>query len=214
MSSISHDIEQLGEHMLNTALCVMLNPLRKSQGNPKDKHISEEGMRIGRRRCAPFSDRFGDMLPTEPPQTHFCMICYRLKKRNMMSCTLSTSDVLIVGAGPTGLTLAHELLRHGIKPRLIEKTPSASPNSKALGVMARTLELLAASGIAREMLELGVKVPMVSIWSSGRHLARLDFAHGIDSPYPFILMIPQHTTEAILTRHVLSLGAQGMNTGM
>lgn len=131
-----------------------------------------------------------------------------------MSCTLSTSDVLIVGAGPTGLTLAHELLRHGIKPRLIEKTPSASANSKALGVMARTLELLAASGIAREMLELGVKVPTVSIWSSGRHLARLDFAHGIDSPYPFILMIPQHTTEAILTRHVLSLGAQGMNTGM
>jgi 2-polyprenyl-6-methoxyphenol hydroxylase-like FAD-dependent oxidoreductase len=124
----------------------------------------------------------------------------------MMSCTLSTSDVLIVGAGPTGLTLAHELLRHGIKPRLIEKTPSASPNSKALGVMARTLELLAASGIAKEMLELGMKVPTVSIWSSGRQLAHLDFAHGIDSPYPFILMIPQHTTEAILTRHVLSLG--------
>jgi 2-polyprenyl-6-methoxyphenol hydroxylase-like FAD-dependent oxidoreductase len=123
-----------------------------------------------------------------------------------MSHTLPPSDVLIVGAGPTGLTLAHELLRRGIKPRLIEKTPFASPNTKALGVMARTLELLAPSGIAKEMLAQGVRVPTLSIWSSGRHLARFDFANGIESPYPFILMIPQHTTEAILTDHLVSLG--------
>ncbi|GHO78301.1 oxygenase [Ktedonobacter sp. SOSP1-85] len=123
-----------------------------------------------------------------------------------MSQTPPPSDVLIIGAGPTGLTLAHELLRRGITPRLIEKTPSASPNSKALGVMARTLELLASSGITKEMLAQGVKVPTLQVWSLGRHLARFDFATGIDSPYPFILMIPQHTTEAILTRHLVRLG--------
>lgn len=116
------------------------------------------------------------------------------------------SDVLIVGAGPTGLTLAHELLRHGITPRLIEKKPFASPNSKALGVMARTLELLAPVGITQEMLVQGVQVPSLQVWSSGRHLARFDFANGLDSPYPFILMIPQHTTEAILTDFLVRLG--------
>ncbi|HZT99166.1 MAG TPA: FAD-dependent monooxygenase, partial [Ktedonobacteraceae bacterium] len=123
-----------------------------------------------------------------------------------MSQTLLSSDVLIVGAGPTGLTLAHELLRRGITPRLIEKTPSASPNTKALGVMARTLELLAPSGITQEMLALGVKVPSLQVWSSGRHLARFDFATSIDSPYPFILMIPQQTTEAILTDFLVRRG--------
>lgn len=123
-----------------------------------------------------------------------------------MSQTTSPSDVLIVGAGPTGLILAYELLRHGITPRLIEKTPIASPNSKALGVMARTLELLAPSGITKELLAHGVKVPALHVWSSGQHLARFDFATGIDSPYPFILMIPQHTTEAIVTRHLVLLG--------
>jgi 2-polyprenyl-6-methoxyphenol hydroxylase-like FAD-dependent oxidoreductase len=124
----------------------------------------------------------------------------------MMSHTLPTSDILIIGAGPTGLTLAHELLRHGVKPHLIEKTPLASPNTKALGVMARTLELLAPSGITQEMLALGVSVPTFSAWSSGRQLARFDFANGIESPYPFILMIPQHTTETILTAHIVRQG--------
>ncbi len=120
-----------------------------------------------------------------------------------MSHTLPTTEILIVGAGPTGLTLAHELLRHGIKPRLIEKTPTPSPNTKALGVMARTLELLALSGITHQMLAQGVKVPIFSVFSQGRQLARFDFASGIESPYPFILMIPQHTTEAILTEHLV-----------
>jgi 2-polyprenyl-6-methoxyphenol hydroxylase-like FAD-dependent oxidoreductase len=126
----------------------------------------------------------------------------------MIPCSVPTSAILIVGAGPTGLTLAHELLRRGVKPRLIEKTPSTSPNTKALGVMARTLELLAPAGITTEMLAQGVRVPTFSMWSSGRQLARLDFAKGTDSAYPFILMLPQHTTEAILTDHVVRQGGR------
>jgi 2-polyprenyl-6-methoxyphenol hydroxylase-like FAD-dependent oxidoreductase len=116
--------------------------------------------------------------------------------------------ILIVGAGPTGLTLANELLRRGVKPRLIEKTLSTSPNTKALGVMARTLEQLAPAGITRDMLAQGVRVPTFSIWSWGRQLARLDFAQGTDSTYPFILMLPQHTTEGILTDHIIRQGGR------
>jgi len=124
----------------------------------------------------------------------------------MMPHPRPTPAILIVGAGPTGLTLAHELLRHGIKSRLIEKTPTPSPNTKALGVMARTLELLAPSGITQEMIAQGVSVPTFSAWSAGRQLARFDFANGIESPYPYILMIPQHTTEAILTDRIVRQG--------
>jgi 2-polyprenyl-6-methoxyphenol hydroxylase-like FAD-dependent oxidoreductase len=126
----------------------------------------------------------------------------------MMSTVRQSSDVLIVGAGPTGLTLAHELLRRGVQIRLIDKAPTASQNTKALGVWPRTLELFArtGAGIVDEMLELGVKTPNFHVWSSGKLLVYLDFAHRLAGSYSFALMIPQAETEALLTRHVLSLG--------
>lgn len=79
------------------------------------------------------------------------------------------TEVLIVGAGPTGLTLAHELLCQGVQVRLIEKEPTASQNAKALGVWARTLELFArtGTGIVEEMLERGVKLPLSGRSRSG-----------------------------------------------
>ncbi len=123
-----------------------------------------------------------------------------------MFYTPSAPAILIVGAGPTGLTLAHELLRRGVKPRLIEKTPFASQNTKALGVLPRTLEALAPAGITQEMLEQGVQTPTFSIWSAGQHRALLDCSRAVESPYPFILMIPQHTTEAILTDQITRRG--------
>jgi len=109
--------------------------------------------------------------------------------------------------GPTGLTLAHELLRQGVQIRLIDKAPTASQNTKALGVWPRTLELFARTrtGIVEEMLEQGVKTPTFNVWSEGKRLIRLDFAHHLAGPYPFALMIPQAETEALLTRHVLDL---------
>src|SRR5215472_1336928 len=125
-----------------------------------------------------------------------------------MSYDASTPTVLIAGAGPTGLTLAYELLRRGVKPRLIDKTASASRSPKALGVMARTLELLAPAGITKAMLAQGVQVPTFGIWSSGRQLANFNFAEGMQTPYPFVLMLPQHTIEAILAEHIVRLGGR------
>ncbi len=125
-----------------------------------------------------------------------------------MSDVHLSSNVLIVGAGPTGLTLAHELLRQGVQVRLIDKAPTASQNTKALGVWPRTLELFArtGTGIVEEMLEQGVKTPSFTVWSGGECLVHLDFAHQLDGAYPFALMIPQTETEALLTRHVELLG--------
>src|SRR6266487_1638081 len=125
-----------------------------------------------------------------------------------MSTIRQSRNVLIVGTGPTGLTLAHELLRQGVQVRHIDKELTASQNTKALGVWPRTLELFARSGtgIAEEMLEQGVKTPTFNVWSSGKRLVRLDFVHQLAGAYPFALMIPQAETEALLTRHVLDLG--------
>ncbi len=126
-----------------------------------------------------------------------------------MSTDRQSSTVFIVGAGPTGLALAHELLRRGVQIRLIDKAPSASQNTKALGVWPRTLELFArtGTGIADEMLARGVKTPSFHVWSDGKLLVHLDFARRLTgSSYPFALMIPQAETEALLTQHVLSLG--------
>jgi 2-polyprenyl-6-methoxyphenol hydroxylase-like FAD-dependent oxidoreductase len=125
-----------------------------------------------------------------------------------MSTLRQSSNVLIVGAGPTGLTLAHELLRQGMQVRLIDKAPSASQNTKALGVWPRTLELFArtGTGIAEEMLDRGVKTPTFHVWSEGKRLIHLDFTRHLADPYRFALMIPQTETEALLTRHVLDLG--------
>ncbi len=80
-----------------------------------------------------------------------------------------SGNVLIVGAGPTGLTLAHELLRQGVCVRLIEKEPTASRNAKALGMWPRTLELFAriGTGVVEELLDRGldrgVKTPSFHI---------------------------------------------------
>jgi 2-polyprenyl-6-methoxyphenol hydroxylase-like FAD-dependent oxidoreductase len=125
-----------------------------------------------------------------------------------MSTLRQSSNVLIVGAGPTGLTLAHELLRCGVQVRLIDKAPSPSQNTKALGVWPRTLELFAraGTGIVEEMLAQGVKTPSFHVWSEGKLLVHLDFAHHLAGAYPFALMIPQAETEALLTRHVERLG--------
>jgi 2-polyprenyl-6-methoxyphenol hydroxylase-like FAD-dependent oxidoreductase len=65
-------------------------------------------------------------------------------------------EVLVVGAGPTGLTLASELARRGVSFRIVDKAPEPSPLSKAIGVQARTLEIFDDMGIAEETIAAGL----------------------------------------------------------
>lgn len=115
-------------------------------------------------------------------------------------------DVLIVGAGPTGLTLAIELARRGISYRIIDKAPHPSQYSKALGVMARTLELLHQADVAETLIAQGHQVTGMQASSYNKVLAQVNFNSLIQSPYPYVLMVPQSITEKVLMDRLLSLG--------
>ncbi len=114
-------------------------------------------------------------------------------------------DVVIIGAGPVGLTLAAALTRHGLKIRLIDKAPAPTDKSKALVVWSRTLELLEGLGLAETFVQAGMKARGASIYSAGKRLVHVEIA-GVDSPFGFPLMIPQSETERLLTEHLRQQG--------
>jgi 2-polyprenyl-6-methoxyphenol hydroxylase-like FAD-dependent oxidoreductase len=114
-------------------------------------------------------------------------------------------QVLIVGAGPVGLTAAAELARYGIDVRIIDKSPHPTETSKALVVWARTLELMDRMGCTPAFLKAGLRVHAASMRSDGRVLA-LNRFDDVASAYNFALMIPQRDTERLLTAHLQSFG--------
>ncbi len=124
-----------------------------------------------------------------------------------LSTPHTTKNVLVVGAGPVGLTLANDLLSRGISCRIIDSAPQATKKTKALAIQPRTLELLARMGVASTAIERGLKSAKFSPHSDGRCLARIDYQqYLLDTPYPYVLMLPQNETEALLTEHLQSQG--------
>jgi 2-polyprenyl-6-methoxyphenol hydroxylase-like FAD-dependent oxidoreductase len=115
--------------------------------------------------------------------------------------------VLIVGAGPTGLTAALELSRLGIAVRIIDKQAAPPTTSRAVGVQARTLELLELRGLANEMVRLGNRGLAASFSGGGKRVFRLDFTR-IDSRYHYLLFISQAETERILRTAVEKQGVR------
>ena len=109
-------------------------------------------------------------------------------------------DVLIVGAGPTGLMLGNQLGRRGIGALIVDRHPGPSIQTKALGVQARTLEIYSHLGIAEQALELGTRATGANMWVKGRQAARVPVGDiGRDlSPYPFILILGQDENERLL----------------
>ncbi|MBX3227533.1 MAG: FAD-dependent monooxygenase [Labilithrix sp.] len=124
----------------------------------------------------------------------------------MSGANLDT-DVLVAGAGPTGLTLAGELLRRGLRVRVIDQSEAPTTLSKAIAVHARTLEIAADLGVADQLLARGVKLVGATLWSKTEELAKVDFA-GLETPYPFVLSISQAETEGVLTRLLESRGGK------
>ncbi len=121
----------------------------------------------------------------------------------------SETTALIVGAGPVGLTMACELLRHGIPCRVIEQNEGSTPltQSRALAIQARTLEVLENVGATERILAQGRKVHGISGYHGGRRIAHLTLdLDALDTPYPYIITLPQGQTERILIDILKSRG--------
>jgi 2-polyprenyl-6-methoxyphenol hydroxylase-like FAD-dependent oxidoreductase len=114
-------------------------------------------------------------------------------------------DVLVVGAGPVGLTMAAALNQHGLTYRIIDKAAAPTDKSKALVVWSRSLELLDNLGLADTFVQNGLKAVGASIYGNGKRLAHITTA-GVESPFGFPLMIPQNETERLLTEHLSQKG--------
>ncbi len=121
---------------------------------------------------------------------------------------MSQTQVLIVGAGPTGLALALWLTRQGVRVRIIDKSGGPGETSRALAVQARTLELYRQFDMADDVVAAGYKASAMNIWARGTHQVRLKLADaGKDiSPYPFILVYPQDHHERLLVDRLQRLG--------
>jgi 2-polyprenyl-6-methoxyphenol hydroxylase-like FAD-dependent oxidoreductase len=109
-------------------------------------------------------------------------------------------EVLIVGAGPTGLTLALWLTRMGVTVRIVDKTAEPGTTSRALAVQARTLEFYRSLGLADAVIAAGHKVGAMNLWVSGKRAAHVDL-HGIGrglGPYDYMFVFPQDEHERLL----------------
>jgi 2-polyprenyl-6-methoxyphenol hydroxylase-like FAD-dependent oxidoreductase len=121
---------------------------------------------------------------------------------------MTETEVLIIGAGPTGLVLALWLTKCGVKIRVVDKAAEAGTTSRALAVQARTLELYRQLGLADDVIAKGHRVPAVNLWITGERRARIslnDMGKGL-TPYPFMHIFPQDEHEKLLIARLAALG--------
>jgi 2-polyprenyl-6-methoxyphenol hydroxylase-like FAD-dependent oxidoreductase len=121
---------------------------------------------------------------------------------------MTETEVLIVGAGPTGLVLALWLTKCGVKIRIVDKAAEPGITSRALAVQARTLELYQQLGLADDVVAKGHRVPAVNLWIKGERRARIslnDMGKGL-TPYPFMHIFPQDEHEKLLIAKLAALG--------
>ncbi|MBV4465049.1 2-polyprenyl-6-methoxyphenol hydroxylase-like FAD-dependent oxidoreductase [Pseudomonas sp. F-14 TE3623] len=121
---------------------------------------------------------------------------------------MNRSDVLIIGAGPTGLVLALWLSKLGIAVRIIDKTSTPGTTSRALAVQARTLELYRQLDLSDAVVQNGHKVAAANFWVKGEPVARLPLStigEGL-TPYAFLEIYPQDEHERLLIERLEAFG--------
>ncbi|MBV9687232.1 MAG: FAD-dependent monooxygenase, partial [Alphaproteobacteria bacterium] len=115
------------------------------------------------------------------------------------------TKVLIVGAGPTGLVMAHELARDGIQCRLIDKAPHRAMESRAIAIHSRTMESFELMGLTDDFLAVGQRIAGVNLFGGKDPIAHVDFG-SLETRYPGVLGVPQDETERLLGQRVAKLG--------
>ncbi len=118
------------------------------------------------------------------------------------------SDVVIVGAGPVGLTLGADLLQRGIAVRVIEQAERPHPHAKAIVMWPRGIEALGRIGAADEIVARGHVIRAQNYHSGGRRLARTRFDKLTGTRYAYALSLPQEETEAVLRGRFEALGGK------
>src|SRR6202521_3032449 len=128
----------------------------------------------------------------------------------MDASAIRDTDVLIVGAGPTGLVLALWLTELGVRVRLVDKTAEPGTTWRAVAVQARSLELYSQVGLADAVVERGRKAGAANLWVAGRKVARAvfgDMGAGL-SPFPYALVFPQDEHERLLIDRLAEAGVE------
>ncbi|MFE1410999.1 rifampin monooxygenase [Streptomyces sp. NPDC085524] len=113
-------------------------------------------------------------------------------------------DVIVVGAGPTGLMLAAELRLHGVQVVVLERDAEPTRIVRALGLHARSIEVMDQRGLLDRFLALGTQYPVGGFFAG---IPKSAPAH-LDTAHPYTLGIPQPVTDRLLTEHATGLGAE------
>lgn len=114
---------------------------------------------------------------------------------------------LVVGAGPVGLTMANELVRHGVRCRIIERAPERAQTSRALAIFPRTLEAFETMGLSERFLAGGHRIHGLSLYHREDRIAQIELT-SVPSPYPFVLALPQSETERFLSENLAAAGVE------
>jgi 2-polyprenyl-6-methoxyphenol hydroxylase-like FAD-dependent oxidoreductase len=120
---------------------------------------------------------------------------------------MAEPEILVVGAGPTGLALACELFRAGVPCRVVEEATARSGRSKGIAIWPRTCEILHDLGVADEAMARGLALAKGTLWSRGEPLTTFDLTE-VGSRFRCGLVLPQYETEALLERRLVELGGK------